>query len=75
MSRHESSLFSTKESRPVSTSVPSYMAMTAAAKRKRKLTRYDEARTVSVFLEDHLYTFSYHNFQLFLDSQFLFNRI
>ncbi|CAO2579600.1 Kinesin-like protein KIF18A [Lemmus lemmus] len=35
--RHESSLFSTKESRPVSTSVPSYMAMTAAAKRKRKL--------------------------------------
>ncbi|KAH0516678.1 Kinesin-like protein KIF18A [Microtus ochrogaster] len=36
--RHESSLFSTKESRPVSTSVPSYMAMTAAAKRKRKLT-------------------------------------
>ncbi|XP_013208074.1 kinesin-like protein KIF18A [Microtus ochrogaster] len=38
MSRHESSLFSTKESRPVSTSVPSYMAMTAAAKRKRKLT-------------------------------------
>lgn len=35
--RLESSSFSTKDSRPVSTSVPSYMAMTTAATRKRKL--------------------------------------
>ncbi|CAH6788144.1 Kif18a [Phodopus roborovskii] len=35
--RLESSSFSRKDSRPVSTSMPSYMAMTAAAKRKRKL--------------------------------------
>lgn len=41
MSRLESSSFSTKDSRPVSTSVPSYMAMTTAATRKRKLIRYD----------------------------------
>ncbi|XP_060228175.1 kinesin-like protein KIF18A isoform X1 [Meriones unguiculatus] len=38
LQRLESSAFSTKDSRTVSTSVPSYMAMTAAAKRKWKLT-------------------------------------
>ncbi|GAB1286662.1 Kinesin-like protein KIF18A [Apodemus speciosus] len=37
--RIESSSFSTKDSRSVSTSVPSYMAMTTAAKRKWKLIR------------------------------------
>ncbi|XP_052580533.1 kinesin-like protein KIF18A [Peromyscus californicus insignis] len=36
LNRLESSSFSTKDSRPVSTSVPSYMAMTTAATRKRK---------------------------------------
>ncbi|XP_003511005.1 kinesin-like protein KIF18A isoform X1 [Cricetulus griseus] len=35
--RLESSSFPRKDSKPVSTSMPSYMAMTAAAKRKRKL--------------------------------------
>lgn len=33
--------FSAKHPLPVQSIVPSYMAMTAAAKRKRKLTRYD----------------------------------